>query len=579
MKRFTQKFFLLAIGMILSVGASAQDAIQHRFPAVPYSTGGRNYILPAWDAQITDVNAIRMQLLEPLPENKEDTVRAKIVARRAFSIETNNYGSPMFASLGEDNDVTIGETTKARSQWTYGNVAEALPELASQISSDIATWKVFDLTSGSKFVGDDFEIPTSYTIGGSSYLKGYIFKIVEIGVGAFRNYDTAETNSAQNIIWIKKTLTIPNTIEVIEHDAFRHNRFTEVVFAEGSKIKTIEKATFEGCILLENINIPSTVETIEGTAFGGCQALNKMVFEGNLPTLTTKDEEPEYTGHGAYKGPYDIFTAAQRFSYYNKNVTPSKCIIQVPLDNAKTYAANAVINQFPMSSKFPIETSSGIMSYCSDLDFTFKKYNTDNPQQWGAAPVKVYYVEDTGVDVDNGKVDLTEVPEGKLVPGYGPSNDFGVVIKGTSGETYDIYYPNGHGNMTEKLTMEETSNVLHGCVQRTLVEVTKHPEWSYFILTGGKFKRILSDGHCNAYRAYILDELAGYGGTIGADPTDPDGDGGARELVISFPEDTGIANHEAKSLQNDAWYTLQGVQVNQPQKGIFIKNGKKFVIK
>ena len=69
----------------------------------------------------------------------------------------------------------------------------------------------------------------------------------------------------------------------------------------------------------------------------------------------------------------------------------------------------------------------------------------------------------------------------------------------------------------------------------------------------------------------------------GYDPTVPvGGEGsGARDLVISFPgeDPTGITAHETQGTQNDAWYTLQGIQVNQPSKGIFIKNGKKFVIK
>ena len=569
MKIFTKKIFLLTVGMILSVGAFADD-VTHRYPEIRFSTGDpvRHYVMPAWDAKLTADGDLRMQVLSY--DSDDLTATVKIVARRVFSTETDNYGSPLFASLTSNSNITIGETTKTRDAWTYGDAADALGITIANEARSTYVFKITDLTSGT-----DFAIRPSYTVAGSNAWTGYTFNIVEIGEGAFRNYDTGNGN--WNICAVTGTLTIPNTIKSIGHNAFRHCVFKKVVFEAGSTITTIEKATFEGCIYLEEINIPASVTTIEGTAFGGCHALNKMVFEGNLPTLTTVNEEPDYTGHGAYKGPYDIFTAAQRFAYYNQNVTPAKCIIQVPLDYAKTYAANAVINQFPMCSKFKVTTSSGMMSYCSDMDFTFKQYNTESTE-FDAATLKAYYVTQKNISINEGKVILTEITDNKMIPGWTEGNQFGVVLKGTANEEYDMFFPNGHGNMTEKLTMQEYKNVLYGCVEDTYVEVIPEGQVSYFILSGGKFHRILESGYCKANRAYIMIADGGYIGGMGADPTDPDGDE-ARELTITFPEETGIVNHEFQGIQNDAWYTLQGVQVKQPQKGIFIKNGKKYIVK
>ena len=71
MKKFTQKFFLLAVGMILSVGAYAQDegtpVVYHRFPEVQftYTSGGttRELTMPAWDIQFggTGQGFVRVQ--------------------------------------------------------------------------------------------------------------------------------------------------------------------------------------------------------------------------------------------------------------------------------------------------------------------------------------------------------------------------------------------------------------------------------------------------------------------------------------------------------------------------------------
>jgi hypothetical protein len=65
MKRFTQKFFLLAIGMILSVGASAQitvgPVVYHRFPEVKFTAeisgyDGVEFTIEAWDWQFGGAN-------------------------------------------------------------------------------------------------------------------------------------------------------------------------------------------------------------------------------------------------------------------------------------------------------------------------------------------------------------------------------------------------------------------------------------------------------------------------------------------------------------------------------------------
>lgn len=55
----------------------------------------------------------------------------------------------------------------------------------------------------------------------------------------------------------------------------------------------------------------------------------------------------------------------------------------------------------------------------------------------------------------------------------------------------------------------------------------------------------------------------------------------AARLNISFDDDdqtTGIARVE-ETVANDAVYTLSGVRVEKPTKGLYIKNGKKVVIK
>ena len=55
---------------------------------------------------------------------------------------------------------------------------------------------------------------------------------------------------------------------------------------------------------------------------------------------------------------------------------------------------------------------------------------------------------------------------------------------------------------------------------------------------------------------------------------------GAKPSFITFEETTGISNAAVETTEDDGtYYNLQGVRVMNPQKGIYIKNGKKIVIK
>ena len=55
--------------------------------------------------------------------------------------------------------------------------------------------------------------------------------------------------------------------------------------------------------------------------------------------------------------------------------------------------------------------------------------------------------------------------------------------------------------------------------------------------------------------------------------------GDPRWFINGGHYNTGIENVEAQKVDDGAWYTIQGVRVNKPAKGVFIHNGKKVVMK
>lgn len=672
MKRFTQKFFLLAVGMILSVGASAQGEITpptialkadvknvvtitvgasasaeetvttyyttddsdpsaengtaitentditlgysgFRVKAIAISTSGAQsdvvsfdfcyrgpweefevdgkkhiqglvkykkakngevYIIPAWDRRVDGVNEtpssqtgngfVRIQ-------RKADGKGKIVTAMGVWYKDDGTLGfNGQFQTSGlyvwnEKTNTWLHVTNLGTLQYNQiFNTGEGGSE--SYVFKDSKSGSVNTNEQVGK-KNPDYTVPNQVLWNSTDpYFPSETHDIDEIGIYAYGN-STYSPGAAANRSIIKK-LTIPACINKIGFSAFRGiSTLEEVMIEDGGTLAAIPERCFDACWNLKKVELPSSITSIGGAAFGGCadktnSNLNRIVFKSaTAPTFETLS-----TGQ-------DIFTTPLT-SYSHSNVDAAQCIIEVPLGAVNAYVASndgyLATKKFPLCSKFPLETSSGLMTYCSETDFTFKQYNTSSTS-WVAGEMKTYYVKGKDVEIEKGKVTLTEVTENVMIPGWAEGNDFGVVLKGTSGTTYDIFYPNGRG-MTTALTMDDTENCLKGCVTATDVTAGSDENNSYFIMSGGVFKRIMKDGQCKANRAYI--KISG-GPDIDMGTTEE-----SRDLILAFPgETTGITAHEVQGTQNDAWYTLQGIQVQQPSKGIFIKNGKKFVIK
>ena len=585
MKRFTQKFFLLAIGLILSVGAYAQGegtpVVYHRFPEVQftYTSGGttRELTMPAWDIQFggTGQGFVRVQRIAKTGDAK---YTARIVTRLPLY---NNGGSVEYHLVNKTDKIVYKGQEYTLSEFTYDKIIpdgyESLLAYQQALGgSDQEHWgtlsedilKSFPVVHNVAIDGTSYNITGNYTIP-KEIINASLgeHQIIEIGPFAYRNaqWDAPSTG------WFKPTtITIPNEIKKIGRDGLSvnisngYNATSEpytkkITFEAGSTITEIPVEAFMSCVGLEEINIPASVISIGYGALGGCKLLKKIVFEGATPPSLGVSEN----------GKYDFVTSSG--STYNIGRTKkddpadhAKCIMEVPMGSALSYTQkDDLYKKFPMMSKLPITTESGMMSYCSELPFTFCPYNTSN-KTWSSSDgsVKAYYVEEDKVSVANKNVDLTEITGTVKIP----STNFGVILTGEKDKKYDVYYPNNLTSISALQLPTGVTNSLIGVVEDKYIEIEE--DCAYFVLSGGKFHPVTQNGTIKKNRAYLMiaaQEVMDYGS--------------APALTVSLPEETGIATHEVKNAQNDAWYTLQGVQVNQPSKGVFIKNGKKYIIK
>lgn len=102
----------------------------------------------------------------------------------------------------------------------------------------------------------------------------------------------------------------------------------------------------------------------------------------------------------------------------------------------------------------------------------------------------------------------------------------------------------------------------------TFTANTDVPSGSY-ILSGGKWLKSNSS-KVNAYRAYL---------TGVSDLSVVDGKSGAKAMSLDFSATTGINSVQEAQQNGGAIYSISGVRVSKPTKGIYVRNGKKFVVK
>lgn len=170
----------------------------------------------------------------------------------------------------------------------------------------------------------------------------------------------------------------------------------------------------------------------------------------------------------------------------------------------------------------------------------------------------------TAGEVGNGYVYLNPVTD--VIPAK-----TGVVVHAETG-TYDFNYYTG----------DHVSPVLNNLFKGTAVDtyITPSKGKTAYVLSAvdgevGFYRAELKNGQFlnNANKVYLeVPELALNEGEIDSSQQ--------LSLKFKFPETTTVEGVEVSTTQTDVYYNLKGVRIARPtQKGIYLKNGKKFIVK
>ena len=313
------------------------------------------------------------------------------------------------------------------------------------------------------------------------------------------------------------SITIPNSVTTIGNSAFwRNASLTSVVIP--NSVTSIGSEAFNICMGMITVTLGSGITTIGSYAFYNCNSLKDVYcYAVNVPS--------------AKSNTFDINL---------ENVT-----LHVPAASLEAYKATDPWSRFGNivaiddADEITIKDI-GKTTWCSeyDLDFT----NVEG--------IKAYTA--TGYDDVDKTIWLTRVM--KVPAGTG------LLVKGDAG-TYKIphvnvraYYTNMFvGNVGEAIKIEETDG-----------------NKTNYYLSGkdGTFVSVNGNANIGKNKAYLQLPTSVFAGT--------------RSIGISYDDEdstTGIKDVKSNGMKDGEWYTLQGQRVAKPGKGLYIKNGKKVIIR
>ena len=448
----------------------------------------------------------------------------------------------------------------------------------SAIHAEI-TWNLSE--DGTLTISGTGDIPGS--AGAPWYYRFYEIKkviikdgVTNIGENAFSHYTaltsveipnsvTSIGESAFFLCTSLTSVTIGNSLTRIGNRAFE--TCTALLSVEfPNSVTSIGDWAFESCVALTSITIPNSVTSIGNNAFNNCVNLKSFTFKGSTP--------PELEINS-------IFTTGNKIPVY------------VPANSIEVYK-DALGDNYDVQAnpKQLFLTGNNFYLQDSQIDGADVSFTRDFSTNWEAIylPFSLKY-EDWKDDFevaringihqydknDDGRIDKTELE----------------FVKMTDDES--VIYPNTPYLIKAKKAGEKTLSVENTTVYKADVNQIECSTTTEKFIFRGNYKRIISlviktEGYyiiengqlsnnpvygLTPYRWYMKRENRNSAYGINNNNT-------AKEISIRVvgEETTGVANIQHAS-PNTQTYDLNGRKVNENnlKPGIYVKNGRKFVIK
>ena len=369
------------------------------------------------------------------------------------------------------------------------------------------------------------------TIGDGAFwstgaLKKFFFKgsVKTLGANAFQESGLTCVHLKGDMTIGKEAFMMCTSLKYVEFPATSSATQPLTYVAEGM---------FAGCTSLPFITLPSTVTEIKANAFNGCSHLNYVNILAETPaTLTTNTFD---------NTPKNVYVKASKLS---------------------AYRSNADWNTLNLKDTYEQRLNTKYATFTHDFPVDFVAAN-------GRDAMEAYVGKSTYKVTQPTKIQKIL----KMTKATSIAANEGVILAGTPGTTYTY-------RIAESAVAKLTDNKVMPVREDTLL---------YQIETDGKSNWTLQSD----YKLHLTqDAKTIYCGRAYVHETNEPGVQGAKSVVFGLSLDdedgnmtndaTGIESIDAagKADDDNVYYTISGVRVVNPtEKGVYIKNGKKVIVR
>ena len=362
------------------------------------------------------------------------------------------------------------------------------------------------------------------TIGDGAFwstgaLKKFFFKgsVKTLGANAFRE-------SGLTCVHLKGDMTIGKEA-FMKCASLKYVEFPATSSAT-QPLTYVAESMFAGCTSLPFITLPTTVTEIKANAFNGCSSLKYVNILAASPATLGANAFP--TTAGVY-------------------VKPSKL---------SAYQANAAWNAYSPKDTYEQKLATKYASFDHDFPVSFVAKNGHEALEAYVGPSTYRVTQPTKVQKILKMIKVTSTAANE-----------GVLLKGEVGRTYTYQIAEADPGLY-------TGNRVIGVREDTTLVQTESDGKSNWVLQSDYKLHLVSNGTIKSGRAYVHET------------NDGDTNFGAKGIYLSFALDeekntTGIDKVENKKDDDDnVYYTISGVRVVNPtEKGVYIKNGKKVIVR
>lgn len=470
-----------------------------------------------------------------------------------------------------------------------------------------------DVITGAQVTAFTTDLPAAVTIPSTVELDGTAYNVTSVKDHAFKE-NTVMTS-----------ITLPSTVTTIGEWAFEASALTEIDFT-ASTITMISQGAFFNCKSLTSVKLPETLTDIDANAFQNCSALENIVlpsqlfgigssaFEstglknvffpktvkqiGNyafkstqltnpvLPNFLEKigDEAFAYTPITEVVIPSTVTSLGQSAFYKCETLKTATINANVELpfllfrDGGLTDLYLASATQVTIAaSKYPVPNNTAIhvapsladayktaidasgsenCTVDSKIKFTF---NDDEEYIPFASLFNVDF-SSTGLSAFVGALNAAAT-QFEMEPVTAVPAQNGVLVKGEKGQTYEANIVDA-AERAEAFNGNKLISNVDGLYLTGVSPVTD------LVLGNDVFNSLSENVWLEAGKAYLFNEDG-----ISSVPAE----GVSLVLKGSSTKIEGIS--EATQNADGAYYTIGGVKVQNPTKGLYIHNGKKIVVR